>query len=141
MEKMVEKARRVALMAHKGQVDQAGVAYHHHPERVAARVEGEDAKTVAWLHDVVEDTKVTRDDLLDCGFPQHVVDAVTVLSKNKGQSLDAYYQGVKANPLALAVKLADVADNSDPARLALLPVEKQQRLLKKYHHAQEVLNG
>lgn len=130
-------ARAIAIRAHHGQVDKCGEPYITHPERVAAGVRADlrhdaDAEAVAWLHDVVEDTDVTLDDLRFERFPRRVVDAVDAITKRKGESFADYYERVKANPLALVVKWHDVADNADPARLAKVAPDTRERLRAKY---------
>lgn len=110
----VERARQIAATAHDGQTDMSGVAYITHPERVAAGVSGDpSAEVVAWLHDVVEDTGVTLADLAT-EFPPEIVAAVDAITKRIGEGSDEYYRRVAANPLALKVKYADLADNSSP---------------------------
>ena len=137
---LVDRAREIAQQAHRDQVDKSGAAYITHPARVAARVAGNPAaEMVAWLHDVVEDTGVTLDDLA-AEFPPEVVAAVDAITKRPDEG-DAYYHRVAANPLALLVKHADLADNSSPDRLAKLDPALQSRLRAKYAHAREVLRG
>lgn len=139
---MVTAARQLAEGAHTGQVDKAGAAYIDHPARVAARVSGDLlAEQVAWLHDVVEDTAVTLDDLRERGFGEEVVVAVDAMSRREGEVSDDYYRRVAAVPLALTVKFADLSDNSDPQRLAVLTPEVRMRLQEKYTHARRVLRS
>ena len=139
VESIVEGAADVARGAHAGQVDKSGQPYIGHPARVAARVRGDDfAEAAAWLHDVVEDTDVTLDDLRR-DFPDELVAAVDALTRRRHEEPDDYYARVRRNPLALRVKAADLADNSDAARLAALPPDTQARLRAKYAHAREVL--
>lgn len=133
-------AREVATAAHAGQVDKSGAAYIGHPARVAARLTGDDAQAVGWLHDVVEDTPVTLDDLRR-DFPDHVVAAVDALTRRPDEQPDDYYARVARDPLAVRVKLADVADNSDPARLAALDPATRDRLTAKYANARARLTG
>jgi len=128
---ITQAAQRIATVAHAGQVDKAGRPYITHPARVAARVAGDDhAVAVAWLHDVVEDTTVTLADLRE-QFPAEVVAAVD----------DEYYARVRRVPLALTVKLADLADNSDPQRLARLDDATRERLVAKYARARAELTS
>lgn len=141
------KAKAVATRAHVGQTDKAGAPYIGHPERVVAHVSKyadrdtlESARAVAWLHDVVEDTSVTLDDLRQ-QFPQPIVSGVDAMTKRDGEDLDGYYSRVKADPLAIIVKRADIDDNTDPARTAKLTPEVRARLAKKYAHAKEVLSA
>lgn len=136
---MSTRAEAIARTAHRGQVDKAGYPYADHPARVAAQLAGDDvAMTVGWLHDVVEDTSVTLSALAD-EFPPEVVRAVDALTRRSGEAPEHYYARVKSDPLALRVKLADLADNSDPARLAELDTHVRERLERKYAHARLVL--
>jgi (p)ppGpp synthase/HD superfamily hydrolase len=135
------RARQLAMNAHAGQTDKAGADYYRaHVADVAHRV-GDDPtlRTVAYLHDVVEDTFWTLDDLALVGFPGEVVAAVDAITHRPNEDRLAYYARVKANPLALPVKLADVASNSDPDRLALLPPSTRTRLIEKYEQAKATL--
>lgn len=144
---IIEQARSLALTAHEGQVDKAGEPYWRHPERVAAYVEQmplagsvrQHAIASAWLHDVLEDTDVSADDLRTM-FPAEVVDAVLALTRGEAEDPNAYYARVKGNELALAVKKADLVDNTDPQRTARLPEVTRERLKAKYAHARAVLN-
>ncbi|PWW56112.1 HD domain-containing protein [Actinokineospora spheciospongiae] len=137
----VDDAIRIARDAHAGQVDKSGLPYIAHPLRVLAAVEGEHEKMTAALHDVVEDTPVTPDDLLAAGCPPEVVAAVEAVSKRPGESQPDYLDRVAADPLALAVKRADIADNSSPARLARLDEPTRERLRAKYSAALAHLDG
>lgn len=138
---LVQLAQAIAVRAHTGQVDKNVRPYIGHPARVAERVGGDDgAQIVAWLHDVVEDTEVSLEDLRR-QFPDFVVDAVDAMSKRTGEPLDDYYARVRADPIARAVKLADIADNTDPDRLALLEEPTRLRLLAKYDHARRALGA
>ncbi|MDR1183386.1 MAG: HD domain-containing protein [Coriobacteriales bacterium] len=110
------EALRIATEAHAGQTDRGGRPYIEHPLAVAAMVEG-DAATVALLHDVVEDTTVTLADLRLAGFSDAVTSAVDAITRRKGEQDVAYLARVRRNPLALAVKLADLTHNSDITRI------------------------
>ena len=131
-----ERARQVATQAHSEQVDKAGNPYIAHPARVAARLSDadDDTQAVAWLHDVVEDTTVSFEELSRDGFSASVVAAVDALTKRDGESLEEYCARVRADPIALVVKQADLADNTDSARLSQLDVSTQLRLRAKYAH-------
>ena len=134
MQKMVKTAERIARRAHAGQVDKAGVPYAHHPAWVAARVEGDDAKAAAWLHDVLEDTSLTADDLRRAGIPEEVVHTVEVLTHAEGESYQDYLERVARHPLAARVKLADLAHNSDLSRIPQ-PTEQDYARIEKYRRA------
>lgn len=135
-------AERRATTAHEGQVDKAGRPYIEHPWRVANRVAEVDGRAaavcVAWLHDVVEDSDVTLDELRD-DFGDAIVDAVDALTRREGEG-DDYYRRVASNDLAVAVKRADIWDNTNPERLATLPASTRDRLLAKYAHALALLD-
>ncbi|WP_345353375.1 HD domain-containing protein [Rhodococcus olei] len=138
---IAERAEQIAAAAHVGQVDKAGQPYITHPARVAARVAGdENAVAAAWLHDVVEDTAVTLADLEE-SFPAEVTTAVDALTRRRGEAPADYYARVRTVPLALTVKLADMADNSDPQRLAKLDAATRDRLIAKYARARAELTA
>jgi len=136
-------ALELATRAHAGQVDKAGHDYLAHPLRVAARVvdAGEEAVAVALLHDVVEDSAVGIEDLVAAGFPERVTEAVDRLTRRDGEPHADAVRRAAADPLAATVKRADVADNADPARLALLPQELRTRLIARYEHAVTLLDA
>jgi (p)ppGpp synthase/HD superfamily hydrolase len=134
----LERAIELAARAHAGQVDKAGQPYILHPLRLMLAVRGTHERMAAVLHDIVEDTDVTFDDLVREGFPAEVVDAVRALTKHAGEKrLDAAHRAA-ANPIARAVKLADVADNMDLGRIAT-PTEKDFARLKEYEAVRQVL--
>ena len=123
-----EDALALAAMAHKGQYDLAGAPYICHPMRVALAQTDERARIVAILHDTVEDTAMTYDDLAQAGFDDEIIAAVEALTKRLGEKrIDAAVRA-KANPLALQVKLADVADNMNLARIGHPTAEDYARL-------------
>ncbi len=138
---MAPTAQALATTAHATQKDKAGMPYIGHPARVAARLAGssDSAIATAWLHDVLEDTSVTEDDLRSRGFSADVITAVLCLTKRRGEPLDAYYQRVRNNPLALEVKAADIADNMDPKRTAKLDETTRTKLAAKYTAARIAL--
>lgn len=135
-EGLAAAACRLATVAHEGQVDKAGKPYIRHPGRVADAV-GEAGGAVvavaaAWLHDVVEDTWVTAEFLLQAGFPPAVASAVEAVTKRPGEATDDYARRIAADPIAVQVKRADLADNTDPTRLARLDRRTRSRLEAKY---------
>jgi len=135
----LDAAIALARAAHAGQVDKVGADYIEHPLGVMARVDGDDEKIVAVLHDVVEDTEVTLDDLRDQGFAEHVVRAVDAVTKRAGEPLAESMGRVAADPLALVVKRADISHNANPARQAGLPLETRARLTAKYEESARLL--
>ena len=135
---MLELALSIATKAHRGQFDKAGIDYIEHPIFVASQVDSEEEKAVALLHDVIEDSSVTAEELLNAGLPETVVTAVQILSKKKGQDYQTYLKTVKSNPLARAVKLADLKHNSDLLRLETI-TDKDLERLEKYKKAIDYL--
>ena len=136
---MVDLALSIARKAHEGQLDKAGVDYIEHPIYVASQVDTEEEKAVALLHDVIEDSPVSAEELLQAGLPETVVTAVQVLTKKKEQDYQTYLETVKKNPLARVVKLADLKHNSDLSRLSSI-TEKDKERLKKYKKAIDFLS-
>lgn len=135
---IVERAKELAHCAHAGQVDKAGRPYIEHVMRVAEAVAGDpEAEAVAWLHDVIEDAPEFEDDVLDC-LPTNLFLACILLDRTNVRQRD-YYSRIARNPIALRVKLADIADNSNEARLALLDVKTADRLRLKYARARRML--
>jgi len=136
---MFELALSIAKKAHEGQYDKAGVDYIEHPIYVASQVDTKEEKAVALLHDVIEDSPVSAEELLQAGLPETVVTAVQVLTKKKEQDYQTYLETVKKNPLARVVKLADLKHNSDLSRLSSI-TEKDRERLKKYKKAIDFLS-
>ena len=136
---MVDLALSIATQAHEGQLDKAGIEYIKHPIYVANQVKSEKEKAVALLHDVLEDSPVSAEELLIAGLPEEVVTAVKVLTKKPMQDYQAYLETVKTNPLARVVKLADLKHNSDLSRLPSITAKDRERL-KKYKKAIDLLS-
>ena len=128
---MVDLALSIARQAHEEQLDKEGVDYIEHPIYVASQVDTEEEKAVALLHDVIEDSPFTAEELLLAGLSETVVTAVQILSKKKGQDYQTYLENVKSNPLARVVKLADLKHNSDLSRLETI-TDKDLEGLEKY---------
>ena len=135
-----EKAYEIAKRAHLGQVDKAGEDYIKHPEKVASFVNSDEEKAVAYLHDVIEDTELTLEDLYEYGFSKEVIEAVDIITKKRGEDYQSYLNSVKKNKLARAVKLADLRHNSDLTRLTKV-TEKDIQRKEKYQKAIEFLNS
>lgn len=135
-----EKAYEIAKKAHLGQIDKAGEDYIKHPEKVASFVNSDEEKAVAYLHDVIEDTELTLEDLREYGFSEEVLKAVDVITKKKGQDYQTYLNSVKENKLARVVKLVDLRHNSDLTRLMNI-TEKDRERKEKYQKAIDFLNS
>jgi hypothetical protein len=117
----IEKALQVAAAAHEGQKDKEGLPYVLHPLRVMQLVDGEQARIVAVLHDVLEDTSVTLDDLRRAGFAADVLEALLCVTHHKDEPYADYVVRCKGNVIARRVKLADLADNTSLHRTILRP--------------------
>ena len=125
----------IAKEAHKGQVDKAGNEYIDHPLRVMAAGHSVSEKIVGILHDVVEDTDWTFERLEAEGFTTEIIEALKCVTKQwEDEPYDAFIERVKTNPLAVAVKINDIADNMDIRRLKEL-TDKDLKRLQKYHKA------
>ena len=135
-----EKAYKIAEKAHLGQVDKAGEDYIKHPEKVASFVKTDEEKAVAYLHDVIEDTELTLEDLYEYDFSKEILEAVDVITKKRGEDYQSYLNSVKKNKLARAVKLADLRHNSDLTRLTKV-TEKDIERKEKYQKAINFLNS
>jgi GTP diphosphokinase / guanosine-3',5'-bis(diphosphate) 3'-diphosphatase len=136
----LERAIEIAAKAHAGQVDKAGEPYILHPIQVMLRVSGTEARIVAVLHDVVEDSAYTIEDLRKEGFSPPVLEAVAALTKEAGESrLEAASRAAK-NEIARTVKLADNAENMNLDRIAH-PTEKDYARLKEYEEVKAFLTG
>lgn len=134
----LERAIEIAARAHAGIVDKAGQPYILHPLRLMLAVKTPHERMAAVLHDVVEDTSVTLDDLRAEGFPEVVLDAIFALTKTEGEERIAAAHRATRNSVARAVKLADVADNMDLSRIAK-PTEKDYARIKEYEQVRAIL--
>ena len=134
----LERAIEIAAAAHAGQVDKAGQPYILHPIRVMLHVSSDFERMAAVLHDVVEDTPVTLQQLTDSGFPAEVVAAIEALTKRPGETRLQAAARAASNPIARAVKLADNAENMDFSRIAN-PTEKDLARLEEYKQVRALL--
>lgn len=138
-------ANELATRAHEGQVDKAGKPYIEHPRAVAEILADQgcdDSVIIAGLlHDVVEDTPYTLDDLRNLGYSDEIVRAVDSVTKRPDETYMDMIHRAAADPIARLVKLADNQTNSDPARLALLTEDEQAWFAQKYAKARKVLLG
>jgi (p)ppGpp synthase/HD superfamily hydrolase len=128
------KAIALAAQAHQDQYDKAGAPYILHPLRMMLRMSSETEMMAAVLHDVVEDTDWTLDQLRQAGFAEEVVQAVECLTHRDHETYDEFVARVRTNVIASKVKLADLEDNMDMRRLRTL-TEKDTQRLHKYHQA------
>lgn len=139
---MVAKARAWAVKAHAGQKDKAGKDYFKaHVTVVAEGVKGDPiAEAVAFLHDTVEDTSVTIEDIRT-GFPKEVADAVSALTHSKGISYAEYLWYIQQNSIAVKVKLSDLRSNMDLTRLPHTPTKRDLERTRKYKRAYTILSS
>lgn len=140
---LLRHAEMVARVAHQGQVDKNGVSYFEHLRAVCNMVEGDDAKMVALLHDVVEDTPLSLHDLEQLRFPPHIVDAVRLLTHTHEHDHADYVRMIRdadtpGAELARVVKRADLAHNSDPSRA--VPGHGEW-MARRYERAIRILDG
>ena len=138
----LERAIEIAAAIHAGQTDKGGAPYILHPLRVMLRVAPGAQQIVAVLHDVVEDSdgKIPFDDLAREGFSQEVIDGVRAVTKIDGESYEAFIARAALDPVGKAVKLADLAENSDLSRIDR-PTQKDLERVEKYRRAMEYLRG
>ena len=136
----LEKSLQIALKAYTGQRDKAGKTYILHPLRIMAKMATEEEMAVALLHDVIEDSDISAEDLLKEGIPQNIVDAVVLLTKTRSENYKNFIKKLSTNKLASKVKKADIEDNINVLRLDSLGDSDLERV-KKYHRAWKVLDA
>lgn len=137
--KMTRQALSLAYLKHNGQVDKAGLPYIFHPYTVALNMNDEISTTIALLHDIVEDTNTTFDELKQM-FPKEVIDALSLLTHDITIPYFDYITKIKKNKYAKMVKLADLKHNSDLTRLTTITDEDIKRV-EKYKKAIEMLEN
>mgnify|MGYP003805835629 FL=1 len=126
----LEDAIALAAGAHQGQKDKAGAPYLLHPLRLMFQVETVTERIVAVLHDVIEDSAYSLEELSNMGYPPEIIAALDCLSRRENESYDAFIARVKTNPLARKVKRTDLEDNMDKKRLKTLTHKDIDRLSK-----------
>lgn len=137
----LDKAIEVACKVHAGQIDKAGRPYILHPLRLMLKLQCEIEMMVAVLHDVVEDSDVSLDDLKAYGFAEQIIEAVDCLSRRQNESYESFIVRVSENQLARKVKIEDIKDNMDLTRLETV-CEKDLLRVEKYHRAlQSLIRG
>lgn len=135
---LTKKAIKLCFEAHKGQLDKSGLPYVLHPVHIAEQMTDEYSTVVALLHDVVEDTQYTIDDLVNMGYPEQVIEAIKLLTHDKNVPYMEYIFALKNNKIAKAVKLADLEHNSDLTRLNVVDAKALKRV-EKYKQAKALL--
>lgn len=134
---LTKKALKISFNAHKDQTDKSGMPYVYHPFHLAEQMDDEYSTCVALLHDVVEDTDITLDELSEI-FPKEVTDAITMMTHDDSVPYLDYVREIKNNPIAAKVKLADLKHNSDLTRLDKVD-DKAHKRVEKYKKAIETL--
>lgn len=138
--KMTKRALAICFEAHKDQVDKAGLPYVFHPFHLAEQMKDEETTIVALLHDVVEDSEYTLDDLRKEGFSDAVLLAVNAMTHEEGVPYMDYIHSIKKNRIATAVKIADLKHNSDSSRLDQIDEHSYKRI-EKYKNAISILES
>lgn len=136
-DELYDQALRIAIRAHEGQTDKSGRAYIMHPVRVAMRCKTPKARIAALLHDTLEDTSVTIEELREQGFPEDIIAAVLSVTKREGESYESFIRRAADNAIGREVKMADLEDNMDIRRLKEINDEDVNRLrkyLKSWHY-------
>ncbi|MBQ4563002.1 MAG: GTP pyrophosphokinase [Lachnospiraceae bacterium] len=136
--KLTKKAMKIAFAAHKDQTDKTGLPYIHHPIHLAEQMTDEVTTCVALMHDVVEDSEITFEDLESEGFPEDVIAALRLMTHDAAVPYMDYVRAIKTNPIATTVKLADLEHNSDLSRLDVVD-EWALKRVEKYRQAKEIL--
>jgi (p)ppGpp synthase/HD superfamily hydrolase len=134
----LEEAILLAAEAHQGVVDKAGKPYILHPLRMMLKMKTEAEMMAAVLHDVVEDTGWTLEQLHEKGFPNDVLAAVECLTKRDGEDYTAFVKRARANQIARQVKIADLEDNMDVRRITDFTQRDAERIAK-YNKAWQLL--
>ena len=131
----LEDAISLAVKAHRGRKDKAGAAYILHPLRVMLHMKTKDERVVAVLHDVIEDTNYTLEDLRKIGYSQKILQSLDYLTKRDEEGYEEFIKRVKHNPLARKIKIGDIEDNLDlgrikkPKKRDFIHIEKYRRAL------------
>lgn len=140
---MVARAMLLAIKAHEGVVRKTGEAYINHPLRVAKflqeRLFNDDVVAVALLHDAVEDSDLTLEDLRKHGFNERVVSGVDAVTKREGEEYTEAVKRAVKHPIGRLVKLSDNIDNTSPSQLAPFNEERRLRAVRKYTPARQEL--
>jgi len=134
----LNKAVILASEAHNGQVDKAGKPYILHPLRLMSKFSTEEEQIIALLHDVVEDSTMTFEELESYGFAKPILEALNCLTKRENEKYEDFIGRISSNSLATKVKISDIKDNMDLTRLKAI-TDKDLERVKKYHKALEVL--
>lgn len=141
MTSMKERAFELVEDVFRGVVDKGGNFYINHLIKVASKVKGDKDKTIALLHDIIEDTDLTKEDLVSMGFGEDIVESVVVLSRKNGETYSNFIKRIidSKNISAIRVKLADLEDNMDLSRITKPTDKDKERIEKRYKPAYTAL--
>lgn len=114
---MTKMAMKLCFETHKNQLDKTGLPYVFHPFHLAEQMDDEISTVCALLHDVVEDSDITFEDLAKMGFSGEIIDVLKLLTHAEEVTYMDYVREIKKNPTATKVKIADLKHNSDTTRL------------------------
>ena len=128
---MTKKAIKLMFEKHKDQVDKSGMPYVFHPFHLAEQMDDEETTITALLHDIVEDTNTTFDDLRKLGFSDNVINALKLMTHDKNVDYFEYVKNISKNPIARKVKIKDLEHNMDTSRLDEV-TDKDLERVKKY---------
>lgn len=134
---MTEQAFELVEELFNNKTDKGGHPYINHLLRVSSNVKGKKTKTVALLHDIIEDTDITKEDLIEMGFLEEIVEAVDILSRREKETYNDFILRIISsnNPLAIRVKIADLEDNMDLTRISNATQKDIDRVNKRYKPA------
>ncbi|MBF6649046.1 GTP pyrophosphokinase [Methylobacter sp. BlB1] len=135
----LDTAISISSRAHAGQIDKAGQPYILHPLRVMFKFQSEHERIVAVLHDVIEDSEISLDDLKKLGFSTTIIEAIDCLTKRGGETYEEFISRVSLNDLAKKIKIEDIKDNMDLTRIDSVNDIDLARI-KKYHQALKFLS-
>jgi len=136
----LEKAIIIAAQAHDGQTDKAGEPYILHPLRMMLRLSSIEDRITAVLHDVVEDSDISLEDLRAEGFSEKIIEAIHSVTKESGESYEDFINRAASNPIARRVKLVDLEDNSNLSRIKN-PTDIDLKRIEKYRRAIEMIKA
>lgn len=128
---MTKKAIKLMFEKHKDQVDKSGMPYVFHPFHLAEQMDDEETTITALLHDIVEDTNTTFEDLRKLGFSDNVINALKLMTHDKKVDYFEYVKNISKNPIARKVKIKDLEHNMDTSRLDEV-TDKDIERVKKY---------
>lgn len=135
---LTKKVMRFAFDKHSDQIDKSGIPYIFHPIHIAEQMIDEKTTVVALLHDVLEDTTTSEEELVKLGLDTEMIEAIKILTKPEDMEYFDYIESIKSNPIAKKVKMVDLQHNSDITRLNEVN-DKDLKRIEKYQKAIKIL--